>query len=263
MAVHWRTRNLSVLRFPCVVLLLVGLVGASTVAFADEPVPPTPTFGVNPETDQVWGNDWPAESPLLFEVHDPTAAESDPAPPALSLSTETDARGSFFLEGVYDFVAGQTVTVAFDKDGNNEIVGVHTITDLRDLWTDPAADTVSGSAQPGSEVIVQVLADVDGWTPVRRAVTNESGEWSVDFSAPGDSEEDAYKQIVDLKRGDGGSAHQYDEDGDEHPRLARHQRPGARRPGGELGMGSRVAWRRDPDRRGQRRDDGRRRPDPG
>jgi hypothetical protein len=168
---------------------------------------PNPSFGVNPDHDTIWGNQWPPFSVLTVTVGDPEA-------PDFSDTTMTDPWGNFDLAnlGGFDLQAGQLVTVSSLTGVAGPFVKSHTITELGGIEIDTAADTVSGSAAPYSLVDVFVHADLDEGQLWRQVQTDGAGRWTADFASPGTTE--GQHLVIDLVAGQGGHAEQVDDDGD-------------------------------------------------
>ncbi len=104
--------------------------------------------------------------------------------------------------------AGQVVEMT---DGT--VTKTHTVTQLTVTDADPETDTVSGTAEPGSEVnIGHIHCDESGCYGFRREIADVNGDWQADFSIPG--EDDDEQDTFDLTPGMGSEANQCDEDGD-------------------------------------------------
>lgn len=155
-----------------------------------------PAFNVNPETEGVWGWDWPAGTELDIIV-------GDPGDPAYTDTVQTSEWGDFGTGIFYDIAPGDTLTLTDGETSKST-----TVTSLVVEGVDPDTDTVWGTADPGAEV--QVDAYGMAW---RQTVADPStGEWSVDFTAePAEGEGDG---TADLGRGTEGEARTPDDDGD-------------------------------------------------
>ena len=147
-----------------------------------------PSFTVDPVTDGVWGGDFVAGGTVTL------SRGGD------SCSTTADGAGGFWFDlhgcvgGWIDVVAGDTVTVS---DGVT--TKSHVVTSLAVTGVDETADTVSGTADPGTAV--QVWSHQGGTTI--NVVADSAGGWTADFAGQSD-----------LVPGTSGNAHQYDADND-------------------------------------------------
>ncbi len=158
---------------------------------------PDTAFRVNPDTDEVWGWDWVANSTVDITV-------GDPGEPDHSVTVEADEWSNFATTLEYDITVGETVTVEQGSTLKDTIVASLTVDGI-----DPDEDTVWGTAAPNSVVQVDIYGD---WTNAKRWVTADgSGNWSVDFTdAVGDDED--WQQGFDIGMGTQGSASRIDED---------------------------------------------------
>jgi len=116
----------------------------------------------------------------------------------------------FDLAGVFDVQPGQIVTMS---DGQTTKV-VH-VTSLVVTSVDATFETVSGTAEPHSEVWVDVH-EVEGFS--RHVTADGSGYWVADFSTPGD--EDFEQNTYDLQPGSYGRAIQFEVEGWDDGTLA-------------------------------------------
>lgn len=172
--------------------------GDSTMA--ELPWVPTPYLVASPVHDEIdaWG--WELGEILNLLIDDP----STPEDPDFSATTEVvvpdwnpnDVVGMFEFGREYDLDRGHIITIS-----GGGIEKVHEVIHLYVDTIDLATDTVSGTAEPLSEVIVTV-DDVEGAELSVEA--DEFGNWSAEFSS-----------IADLEIGSEGDAKQWDDDGDE------------------------------------------------
>jgi len=130
------------------------------------------------ESDVVWGTGlWPEGEPVTLIIEDPTTEDS----PDYTVSgiVEYDTGDpiiwavKFDLAGIFDIEPGHTVTLT---DGTT--AASITVTDLRVTSVDPVADTVSGTAAPGTTARAHIW--MYGGTEV---TSNEEGGWTADFSS--------------------------------------------------------------------------------
>lgn len=152
-----------------------------------------PHFHVDPLTDSLWGNDWPPGSRVGVSVGDPVA---------FSTTGSVDEWGNWDLWQIgFDIQSGDLVT------GSNDIAVIfHTVTPLTVTEVDVAADRVSGTAEPGSWVQVEINSEE--WIE-RNVQADEAGEWTADFSvAAGD---ESWEAPYNLEMGMDGSATQDDD----------------------------------------------------
>ena len=159
---------------------------------------PNPRFTVFPEWEYIEGWDWPLGESVHLAIDDPgTAKTPDFEQDATAVVTPWDPNTvwvQFNFAGVYEMAAGDVVTLASEATTKT-----HVVTGLAVDSVDPNADTVSGSAAPGSQVHIwpHVSGAPDRW------VTADGGVWLADFW-------DAF----DLVAGTAGRSEQTDEDGD-------------------------------------------------
>ncbi len=99
-------------------------------------------------------------------------------------------------------VAGDEITLMLSDGSRTE---THIVTGLSVTQVDVAADAVSGMAAPGSQVLVAVPG------AFRLETTNAAGQWSADFSQPGDDPIEA--STADIVASTVGQALQFDEFG--------------------------------------------------
>ena len=170
---------------------------------------PNPRFTVWPTQGSVDGYEWPDGAEVCLSIDDldpevsPDHFECQTAGYVPWHSGETWV--GFDLRGAFHVQPGYIVTMA---DGVT--TKTHTVTSVAVTAVDPAADTVTGTAAPGSEVWV------DAWGPwgvSRHEVAGGGGGWTADFSTPGDEPNEG--GTFDIIPGTQGMAGQYDDDGDE------------------------------------------------
>jgi hypothetical protein len=173
-----------------------------------------PVLVVDPVRDTLWGHEWPRRAELTISV-------GDVGDPDYTITAVTDQWGSFPqwdgppFEPTFDLQPGQTVTVAFDLDGPDEVRKSHTITALRVSAVDPVTDRVIGTAEPNSEVYVHLSADAAGagqWR-ARHVFADKKGNWTADFFV---AFEEGWgpNAAYDIQAGTEGFAEFWDPDGD-------------------------------------------------
>jgi PKD repeat protein len=161
---------------------------------------PNPWFEARPMEDAVEGRDWPEGAPIHLTIDD----DEDPGNGVLYEDWQTailpdwDPNTTwvrFELGDTFDLQAGHFVTLS---DGTT--AKTHQVTNLAVTGVVPETNTVSGTAEPGSEVW-SWIHEIQGSDLVVRADSG-TGSWTRDFSAYG------------LAPGTAGPAVQYDNDGD-------------------------------------------------
>jgi len=180
--------------------------GDSTVAGW---VVPNPRFWVSPLDRRVDGVEWPLGAEVTLTIDDP----GTPGSPDYSDSqtVEPDAWNpestwvAFELDGAFEVQPGHVVTLT---DGST--TKEHTVTNLALIAVDPAADTVSGTAAPGTDIEVHICDEAG--CVFRYEVADGAGHWTADFSVPGD--EQGEEPTYNLVPGSEGPANQWDHDGD-------------------------------------------------
>ncbi len=152
------------------------------------------------------GQEWPLGETVTLTIDDPSTTVS---PDYIDSQTVTsgplgETVVSFELNGVFDVQPGHVVTLSNDTTTKTHIVRNLTVTSVA-----LAADTVSGTAEPGSDVVVQIWAPFPH--PIRQEVADPAGNWTASFATPGDApdEQDTY----DIRHGTNGQAGQFDAGG--------------------------------------------------
>ncbi len=157
---------------------------------------PNPFFQVMPVTNRIFAMDWLPESEVTIKV-------GNPADPDFVMTTDTDEWGSFDLRDInFNIQAGQQITLT---DG--ESVKSHTVTILTITEVNTDTNTISGTADPGSEVEAVFLHGFGPYGPdfsFINVTADGSGNWSADFGT----------LDINIRPGDEGAAWQRDEDGD-------------------------------------------------
>ena len=150
----------------------------------------TPRFAVGPDDDWVvsW---WPWTPGATISL---TIEDGSGVVYADSQTADTDGNFLFNLWGVFDLQRGHVVTVS---DGTN--TKTHTVTNLFVDSVDVPGDVVSGRADAGTSVHVEVHGDGSNLT----ITADGSGNWTADFSG-----------MTDLTYLSDGESQQTDDDGD-------------------------------------------------
>ena len=115
-----------------------------------------------------------------------------------------EGTGSPFFE--IGFEAGDEIKLVRQSDGLERVLIAH---DLEVLWASSRFDTVTGSAESRSEVLVLIGFSGD---LARYETVDVFGSFSADFSVPGDLPEE--QTTYDLSPGELVAALQFDEDND-------------------------------------------------
>lgn len=173
---------------------------------------PNPTFNVRANNDQLEAWEWNIGSTLTVNIYS-SGTETSPADYTTSgvvtgPAPWGDTRNylSFNLGGVYDIKPGYLVTVS---DGTT--TKKHIVTSLAFNVMDVDADTVSGFAEPGSNVDVWAC---DNSNCYNRHVTasDPGGTWIANWHVPGPQGDE--NNTLDLVRGTWVDSSQGDDDGD-------------------------------------------------
>ncbi|MFZ5920951.1 MAG: BMP family ABC transporter substrate-binding protein [Chloroflexota bacterium] len=174
---------------------------------------PNPNFSARLTENEVHGYEWPLGAPITLTIDDPATPEPvDYADAQTVVVADWDPNQTWvqfrLWENGFNLQGGMTVTMS---DG--QITKSHVVTSLTVTAVDPNADTVSGTAAPGTQVdIGHIYCDETGCYGFRREIADANGDWLADFSVPG--EDDDEQDIVDITPGMGNEARQCDEDGD-------------------------------------------------
>ena len=170
---------------------------------------PEPIFTVWPVEEYIDGWEWSLGSLVTLNIDDPSTSPSiDYSATEIVTTAEwnpEETHVQFNLQGEFDLQAGFIVTLT-GPDHTKQ----HAVTGLTILAVKPGADTVAGTAAPGSHVYVWVQGDMGRVD--RHEVADASGSWVADFSVPGNEPGEGY--LYDIVSDTGGEANQVDDDGD-------------------------------------------------
>jgi hypothetical protein len=180
-------------------LILINLLPAGSQPVFAQSV--TPSFSARITENQVHGYQWPLDASVTLTIDGNTidtqtvvVADWDP--------NQTFVRFDAALE------LGQVIEMT---DGN--VTKTLTVTNLVVTGVDPDNDTVSGTADPGTQIdIGHIYCDGNACYGFRREYADSNGDWLADFSVAG--EDDDEQDIIDIQPGTGSEARQCDEDGD-------------------------------------------------
>lgn len=164
-----------------------------------------------PSDDRIEGYAWPLGAEVTLTIENGGGSAADYTDSAIVAEAPFDPQQTyveFQLQGTFDVVEGQTVTMTDNTTTKTLIITLPTVTGI-----DPAADTISGTATPGADVNVDVhVPPMQGAN--RHEVADASGNWTADFSTPGD--EGGEDQTIDIAFGQNleVGVNQADDDGD-------------------------------------------------
>jgi hypothetical protein len=172
---------------------------------------PNPSFSARLTENQVHGYEWPLGSSVTLSIDNPnTPLPIDYTDTATVVVADWDPDQTFvpFELGSFVLQSGQLVTMS-----QGGVTKTHTVMNLTVTDVDPVADTVSGTADPGTQVdIGHIYCDEHGCSGFRRVFANASGNWIADFAHVGEDNDE--QDIVDIKPSTGSEARQCDDDGE-------------------------------------------------
>ena len=171
---------------------------------------PNPRFSVLLTQNNVHGYEWTLGASVMLTIDDPSNGTGVDYSRTKTVGTE-NFRPPFdtwigFQLGDFTIKPGDIVTMT---DGTT--TKTHVTQELAVTNIDPVADTVSGTAAPGTDVGFGGVCDNNGCA-YRNVPVDASGHWLADFSVPGD--QDNEQRIFDIRLGSSGDAQRIDEDGD-------------------------------------------------
>ena len=172
---------------------------------------PNPSFSARLTDNEVHGNQWPLGTSVTLTIGDPNnggytdtqtvgVADWDP--------NQTFVQFRLWEDG-FSLERGMTVTMS-----DEQITKTHVVTSLVVTDIDPNADTVSGTADPGTQVdIGHMYCDQSGCYGFRRVFADPiTGIWVADFAHVGEDNDE--QDIFDIRAGTGSEARQCDDDGE-------------------------------------------------
>lgn len=172
---------------------------------------PNPFMYVDPTPgmEKVWGEGWPGSSWVTIDIDTlPLDGVPDFTMPAYVGGDGWFWRSTNEFGAGFDIQPGDRVTVS-----SGPFVKSTTVTGIGVTGIDVEADTVSGVAQPGGLINVNIPM-----TPYWRETTaSAEGMWSVSFATTDTANpnlEDEGRNPFDITPGRGGMANECDEDGD-------------------------------------------------
>jgi hypothetical protein len=166
---------------------------------------PDYTLHAVPTHPEVHGHDWPSGANVTLTIDDDTNPDNGVLYTRTKNADDDPWCGypCFDLAGAFNLQVGQYVTMT---DG--VITKTVHVSTLKIMFVDYANDKLSGVADPGSDVMVNIWSQ-DG--KARHTVADANGRWMVDFSVFGD--EDFEQFTTDITRDDNGRAIQLNPDG--------------------------------------------------
>ena len=173
---------------------------------------PNPKFSVRLTEGEVHGYEWPLGESVTLTINDPaTPDDPDYEDSQITIVSDWDPEQTFVgfvYEDIIEVGEGFVVTLT---DGAT--FKQHTVTSLMIESVDVDADLVSGMAEPHTEISVAACNDYIADCMHRDEIADELGNWTANFSVPGD--EDWEQDTFDIHPNTGGEARQRDNDGNE------------------------------------------------
>jgi hypothetical protein len=165
-----------------------------------------PTFSVVPADDQIstWG--WPYGAVLTLTIDNPL---TDTNPDLIR--TQMVQEGDMGWGGEATFMnLGEILPDFIVSITDGTITKTHTVTPLAVTSVNTDTDTISGTAESGSRVLIGWLCGENGCA--FRSETVVGGIWAANFTQWGD--EGNEQNVFDIRAGTASEARQIDEDGD-------------------------------------------------
>ncbi len=146
---------------------------------------PNPYFSVRANSDQVEASEWPLDSTIYLNIHDPNPNDHvQDYDGSLLVSMIEEKSGQtyaqFDLNAVFDIQPGYVVTM---WDSVDNISKIYTVTTLHFTQMNIDTDIVSGIASHDSHV--DVWACDNSGCATRHVMSDADGNWSVDFGHTG------------------------------------------------------------------------------
>jgi len=170
------------LRLVAILLVVSATIGA-TLVVAEEVS--DPNFRVDVYNHGIFGYGWTEGTTVTLTIDDPSNGpgvdyeDSQVVPPGAPYFAFSNVMFLPDREEEFQLAPGQLVTLD-DGTLQKEL----TITTLTVTLVDPAADTISGTADPDAQVSVHAFGD--GEDAERFPTADAGGYWLADFSEPGD-----------------------------------------------------------------------------
>ncbi|MEK7324251.1 MAG: hypothetical protein AAB217_03210, partial [Chloroflexota bacterium] len=170
---------------------------------------PNPSFSARLTENEVHGYGWPVGANVTLTLDDPATPQSiDFTDTRTVVVADWDPNQTFVRFEISALTLQPGMSIAL-TDG--VIPKSHTVASLAITAVDPDADTVSGTAAPGSEIHVGHICDENGCA-FRRVFADANDNWIADFSVPGEDGDE--QETFDIRPGTGNEARQPDDDGD-------------------------------------------------
>ena len=165
-----------------------------------------PFVFVDPEYNTIWGHRWMCGAQITITV-DGTGYTTTAGDPEDIPWPEPECGDIFFYDEDVNIEPGMLIEV---NDG--ETFYEHTVKYLVVTDIDPGSDTVSGTAEAGTWVDVEIFLEEGEFFP-RRYVKAEGGTWVADFSKPCKNlEGPEFEKTHNIVMGTHGAADQWDDD---------------------------------------------------
>jgi ABC-type oligopeptide transport system substrate-binding subunit/ABC-type branched-subunit amino acid transport system substrate-binding protein len=174
---------------------------------------PNPNFSVRFPENEVHGYEWPLGASVDLTIDDPNTPQpidyTDTQPVIIAPWDPNQSFVQFVLpEDDFRLEPGMIVTMSDLETSKSHVVSDLTVTNV-----DAVADTISGTAEPGALVeIGHIYCDEFGCYGFRRVYADVNGNWIVDFSVPGEDNDE--QDIFDILPGTASEARQPDNDWD-------------------------------------------------
>lgn len=172
---------------------------------------PNPNFSARKNENQIHGYEWTLGSSVTLTIDDPGNGVGTDFTATQTVGVADWNPNQTFVRfdlGSFTLQSGQLVTMS-----QGGTIKTHTVTNLTVTAVDPVADTVSGTADPGTQVDVgHIYCDQNGCVGFRRVTADTNGNWLADFAHVGEDSDE--QDIVDINAGTNSEARQCDNDGE-------------------------------------------------
>ena len=164
-----------------------------------------PAFNAWPVEEYVDGWGWEEGEPVTLTITGPGVTYEETQTPIYPDWNPNTTWVQFNFQGEFDLQPGFIVTLSNGTQTKQQVV-----TSLEIANTELADSSISGTAEPNSHVYVWYYHETGRVS--RHEIADEFGNWSANFSIPGD--ELGEEEIYNIPAGAGGEANQVDQDGD-------------------------------------------------
>ena len=165
-----------------------------------------PWVSTYPEWDQVEGHNWPLGVSVTLTINGTDYSDTQTVIAAPWNPTE-ETYVEFNLGGIYDIQPGDEIVLTDGVTPKD-----HIVTNVAITGVDETLDTVTGTADFGAEIGVNICDD-SGCYAFRFVTADGSGNWTAEFSVPGPGPMEG--EIYDIQTGIHVSAWQNDDDFDD------------------------------------------------